>query len=307
MSQRFLSISLCYFLCYCLFLSFPAASQRSMVIRMAIEDMKLSQEWKDALKSRMSKERIDSFGGIQRSLSDKELEWKKLIESRKDSWNVYRDSLQVPFGRMIFDDTIIVLLGYMGTDDGFTFKYNMVCLDLSALQGAYGNANLPENYARIDRIFAHEYTHLLHKTWARQKQYYPRNFRDSILWECLYEGIGMFRSLNPKWLPINGSLPELTTSTLEKILPVFVDRITTIEKTTMLTSQDKTRLHDHLSRGQVHEKWGALPVAIWLAIEAGGNDERLFKWINLGPDTVIQLAKKYLPAHLKTIFMTTFQ
>ena len=48
-----------------------------MVIRMAIEDMKLSQEWKDALKSRMSKERIDSFGGIQRSLSDKELEWKK--------------------------------------------------------------------------------------------------------------------------------------------------------------------------------------------------------------------------------------
>jgi hypothetical protein len=306
MSRRLQLISILFFLWQCLFFCFNAASQPSIVIKTAITASKLSPEWKDALRSRMSPDRIDSFARIQRTLTDSEEAWQRMIESRKNIWNAFRDSLQVPFGKMDLDDTITVLLGYLGTDDGFTYHNNTVCLDLSALQGAYGNAGLPENQARIDRIFAHEYTHLLHKAWAKQYRYHPVNFRDSILWECLYEGIGMYRSLNPKWLPINDSLPKLTTVTVEKILPVFVDRLTKIENAITLTEEEKMRLHDHLSRGQVHEKWGALPVAIWFAIEAAGNDARLFKWIDHGPNAVILLAKKYLPAHLKTVFVATF-
>ncbi len=42
------------------------------------------------------------------------------------------------------------------------------------------------------------------------------------------------------------------------------------------------------------QKWGALPMAVWLAIEAKGNDENLIKWVQKGPDTVIPLAIKYL-------------
>ena len=54
-----------------------------------------------------------------------------------------------------------------------------------------------------------------------------------------------------------------------------------------------------LSMGPFSKKWGALTVALWLVKEAKGNDEKLIKWVDLGPQGIITLANNHLPEYLK--------
>jgi hypothetical protein len=296
-------------------IAIPCAAKKhnrktAISVRTAIVNDKLSVEWKDALRDRMSKYRIDSFGNLQRPLSTEEEAWKKMIGSKAAVWNTYRDSLAIPFENISMPDTITVLLGYFGDDDGFTYIDRTVCLDLTALYRAYGKADIHENNNRIDRIFAHEYTHLLHKHWHisnwRRISSPPVIFKDSILWECWYEGVGMYRSLNPKWLPANDTLPSVTILALKELYPIFTERLTTMEANPDLPNEEKVRLNMNLSRGPVNKKWGAFPVAIWLALETRGNHSRLTYWIKRGPRSVIDLAKKYLTGEDKKKFDSFF-
>ncbi|HEY0677247.1 MAG TPA: hypothetical protein VGD17_03130 [Chitinophagaceae bacterium] len=271
------------------------SSKKVIIVRSGIEGDRISTQWKKAVESRMSADRLDSFARIRKDISSEEQEWKALIDARANKWNGFRDSLRRPFGNTYISDTIYVMTGYLGNDDGFTFEFNTVCLDITALYRAYGSAKLPVNDNRIDRIFSHEYTHVLHKEWARQNKMRLRSFRDSILWECLYEGIGMYRSLSPKWLPVHDTLPQITRETLAALYPVFAGRMQSIHSDTAFTAERKEQLNAGLSRGPVDKKWGALPVGIWLALEAKGNDNNLYQWISKGPEAVLLLAEKYLP------------
>jgi hypothetical protein len=267
----------------------------------------ISAEWKNALVSRMNSFHLDSFSQLQRALTKEEKAWEKLIISKARTWTTFKDSLSIPFKDVEISETIYVLTGFLGDDDGFTYGRQTVCLDLTALFKAYGKADLPENDNRIDRIFAHEYTHLLHKSWARKNKLRLETFKDSILWECLYEGIGMFRSLNPKWKPLNGELPVISKNALENLQPIFVNRLTTIQTAKRLTVVKKEQLNKNLSRGSVDQKWGAFPVAIWLALEANGNEKKLQAWIDKGPPAVILLAKKHLAGIDHTKFAGVFK
>lgn len=304
----FLLVILCINLPTGAFAASPKAGKSdTVIIKPGITREMINADWKSALGSRMRKEYIDSIALLKRALTTGEKGWEKLIASKITKWNAFKDSLAIPFIDVQISDTIYLLLGYRGNDDGFTYGYQTVCLDLTALNSEYGRADLPENNSRIDRIFAHEFTHLLHKLWAKKTEMKLQTFRDSVLWECLYEGIGMYRSLNPKWIPVNGELPEVSKTTLEKLYPVFVERLTTIETKTALTIDEKEQLHKNLSRGAVNQKWGAFPVAIWLALEANGDDRKLQQWLRGGPLSVIHLAKKYLTGKHQQKFVDTFQ
>lgn len=279
----------------------------TIIIKPGIIKEMISADWKNVLTSRESKEYIDSLGRLQRALTAEEQLWEHLIASKTKTWNRFKDSLEVPFVDIEISDTIYVLPGYRGRDDGFTYGYQTICLDLTALNKEYGRADLLENNNRIDRIFAHEYTHLLHKLWAKKMELKLQIFRDSILWECLYEGIGMYRSLNPKWIPVHGVLPDITKEALDNLYPLFVERLITIQNNSALTAEEKKQLNKNLSRGAVNQKWGAFPVAIWLSLESNGDDKKLRGWINKGPATVIQLAKKYLTGEHRQKFVNTFK
>lgn len=279
----------------------------TFIIKDGFDNERLSVEWRNALIPRMTRERLDSFSLLQRKITAEELAWKKLIQSKTGLWNSFRDSLLIPFTNLKLPDTICVMLGLFGSDDGFTYGPQTVCLDLTALQSVYGPASLAENNSRIDRIFAHEYTHLLHKVWAHQHQLKLSTFRDSILWECLYEGIGMYRSLNPRWVSVQGILPDVSKKALENLYPIFVRQLITIQQNSLFTTEEKKRLNKNLSRGNVNQKWGAFPIAIWLSLEANGDDKKLQQWIDLGPVSVIELAKKYLPADLNQQFREVFK
>ena len=276
-------------------------------IKLCIENNKITQDWRNVLTRRQSKTYLDSLEQVVKPLNYQEKDWFNLIESKADQWNQMKDSLKIPFGEINISDTTYIYLGYQGNDDGFTYKYKTVCLDLTALQKAYGSAKDSVNDNRIDRIFAHEYTHVLHKEWVRQHELELITYQDSILWECFYEGIGMYRSMSSKWLPINDTLSKTASETFEKLYPIFVDRLIEIESSSTLTDHDKKRLHKNLSRGSMKEKWGALPIGVWLALESRGDDKNLIPWIKKGPDAIVPLALKYLTGKHKTKFETTFK
>lgn len=266
---------------------------------LCLADNRITAGWKAALTSRMSASALDSVSNLVLPLRKEENEWLHLIESKKEAWGLMLDSLAIPFRNCIAPDTTILFMGNSGNDDGFTFKLNTVCLDLRALYNNYGAASLPENEDRIDRIFAHEFTHLLHKQWAKLNPLEIKTFRDSVLWECLYEGIGMYRSLSKKWLPVDGVLPEITRNALAALSPVFTDRLVEVGTSPFLDEASKNRIAGNLSRGRVDKKWGAFTVAIWLAMEAKTDERKLAFWIDNNLTSVIQLAKKYLPENDK--------
>ncbi len=274
---------------------------------LCVSNDRISREWKAALTSRMSKEELDSVSTMTRPLNQSEERWMALIKARAGVWSRHIDSLKKPFSNCELPATLYVYMGYSGLDDAFTYQYNTVCLDLTAFQHNYGDAELPENTNRIDRIFAHELTHLMHKDWARRNKYSAADFRDSVLWECLYEGIGMYRSLNAQWLPVNRTLPEASRNAMDELLPVFVGNIIEVQTSANIDAASRKRITASLSRGRVQKKWGAFTVAIWLALEANGEDSKLAYWIDRGPEAVTGLAKKYLTGGLKEKFLTVFK
>ena len=281
-------------------------STSEVMVKLCVENNKISKDWRNALTTRQSKTYLDSLSKVERHLTKGEQEWNELISSRTERWNEIRDSLKVPFEDTYISDTIYVYLGYQGSDDGFTYKFQTVCFDLTALLRQYGSAKDSINTNRMDRIFAHEYTHLLSKEWAKKKELKLPTFRDSILWECMYEGMGMYRSMSPKWFPVRDSLSNTSSEAFEKLYPIFSERLIAIDTLKELSKTDKKGLNKNLSRGSMKQKWGALPVGVWLAMEADGDDKNLIKWINKGPDAIIPLAKKYLIGESKIKFEKVF-
>lgn len=167
-------------------------------------------------------------------------------------------------------------------------------MDLAALRKGYTSAKDSVNTNRMDRLFAHEYTHLLSKEWGRETELKLTTYKNSILWECMFEGLGMYKSMSVKWFPKGDSLSEVLSKTFETLYPIFAERLITIETSKNLSEDDKIRLHKKLSRGSMKKKRGALLVAVWLALEANGNDQNLIPWIAMDPNAIIPLVKKYL-------------
>lgn len=298
--KKYFLLSVFSFIIFVIAAQQPArvGNTKTIIIKSGVESNYLSPEWKMALTVRMSQEKIDSFAAVRRSLTTDEIKWKELIHLKAVHWNSLRDSLAVPFNNLLLADTVFVLTGFLGNDDGFTWNNNTVCFDVTALNNVYGDAAAQENNERIDRIFAHEYTHLLHKRWAAKVNYRPASFKEEILWECWYEGMGMYRSLTAKWKPVNGIIPAQTQESLHELYPLFAEKMRTLKFNPVLTENEKMAVRKGLSRGPVNKKWGAFPVAIWLLLEADGDDRKLVKWIDMGPDAVLILAKKYLPGYI---------
>ncbi len=286
--------------------AFDNSFSETVIVKLGITEGRISSEWKNALSTRMTASELDSVSNIRKLLTSDEKAWIAFIESKATRWNLFKDSLEVPFRDCHAPDTIYVLLGFLGIDDGFTYQNNTVCFDLSALQNNYGSALEPINDERIDRLFAHEFTHLVHKEWARKNKLTLKSFKDSVLWECAYEGIGMYRSLSKKWLPQKGSLPEITKSTLEQLYPIFVDKFIAVENSERISTCEKNEIVADLSRGPVAKKWGAFTVAIWLALEANGNDKNLVYWTDIGLNSINLLAQKYLTGKDKIKFEKTY-
>jgi hypothetical protein len=79
--------------------------------------------------------------------------------------------------------------GNLAGEDAFVNADTTSCFDLSKLHSNYGSASTTANNDRIDRFFAHEFTHLLHKAWRKKHGLELKSPFEYALWECLTEGL----------------------------------------------------------------------------------------------------------------------
>lgn len=221
------------------------------------------------------------------SISDQE--WTKKLLGKKQKWSELIPSLKSSFRSLPIPDTLYILLGNQCGDDAFSMDGNTICFDISQLTKQYGNANDSINNARADRLFAHEYTHILHTAWLKQNPVRLNTPFERALWECWYEGLGHYRSLSEKWLPQNNTSPPITLEVMNQLTPLFISRMNSLY---LSKGEDEDSLRKGLSTGRIDTKWGAFTVAIWIALETNGDPKKLNKLIEKGPQSVIYLAKK---------------
>ena len=270
--------------------------QTKLVVRSGQEsDNRPTQEWMRAISVFNNHESLRQISQTPTPISDEESRWAKMIERRATIWPNQIESLSAPFVEIYAPGVVVIVLGNVGGNDAFVAEDRNIAFDLSRLQSLYGPADTASNVDRIDRFFAHEFTHLLHKEWRRVHRPIIQSPLERALWVCLVEGLGNYRSLSARWTQPDGSLSPHAQETLLRLEPVLVERLSLLEK----ASDDQAGLlMKGLSMGPFDEKWGALPVALWLTQEVRADDNALKKWVDAGPWGVLELASIYLPNHL---------
>ena len=231
----------------------------------------------------------------RQSLTTEQNDWLTLISSRLDEWQLQTTELARPFPDIQPPPSLDVLLGNTGGEDAFNPSGRLIAFDLGRLQDEYGTARDPENADRIDRFFAHEYTHVLHKIWRKDRGLKLESPLERALWGCLTEGLGNYRSLSARWQRPNGRLSPHAEEVRARLGPILVSRLDALQTA---TDDEAAGLMRGLSMGPFEDKWGALPVALWLSEEVRRDDAALAKWIERGPWGVLDLAAIHLPDDL---------
>jgi len=164
----------------------------TLIVKFGITaDGAVTHEWKEAIRDRHNEEALAKILASTRRLSEEEALWIDLIKRKISTWPAMIDSLRIPFQAITPPDTISILLGNLGGEDAFVYSYSTICFDLNKLGSQYGPATASANSARIDRFFAHEFTHVLHKAWRKKKGVEFESPFAFALWECLTEDLGI--------------------------------------------------------------------------------------------------------------------
>jgi hypothetical protein len=274
----------------------PAFAQSAIEVQVAIDDRgDPAAEWLEALSAFHDVEGMPDAIGARHPLSERELNWAELIHSRREAWEARTTVLLAPFGSTAPPTTVRIVIGNVGGQDAFAPAPDMIAFDVGRLLEVYGAATKPTNGDRIDRFFDHEYTHLLHKSWQAAHEVDLSTPLRRALWDCLKEGVGNYRSLSDRWKTAEGGLSEHAKSVLEELEPVFVERLVAL---VTADEAEETELTRDLSMGPFQKKWGALTVALWMYAEAGEDASALARWVEAGPEGILVLAGRHLPADL---------
>ena len=195
-----------------------------------------------------------------------------------------------------FDATVVV--GNRASSDGFGWVPNFVGINVEAFAQTYG----PPSDGAVDRatrIIAHEYLHLLtYASYPNHRELRSTPF-DRALWTIFFEGIGDYVSVSSRWYPDKqGRYSQVTAETLERLEPIFVDRL---ERLVTAAESEERDLRSGIAMGKFDEKWGSLTFALWLHSEVRrcGEGSALRKVFRLERASVLPLAERYAGASLK--------
>ena len=230
-----------------------------------------------------------------RAPSPEEEAWLALFRSRLAAWAARLPELCLPFEDVRPPATLALVLGNQHGEDGFGLGGDVIYFDLGALARNYGAASEAENAARLERFFDHEATHVLHWRWERTHPQPVETPLERALWAMAREGLGNLRSLSQKWVEPGGELTPLARETLAELEPILVERL---EQLARASAAEEQALTAGLSWGPFRKKWGALPVALWLAEETRGDDRALRPFVAAGAPGVLALARRHLPPEL---------
>lgn len=262
-----------------------SAGERIRIVSGVENDGKATELWQAMARKRHP----DAKPLTPRPMSDAHRRWADLIASRKDSWHREIPALAKHFEPVAGPDLATIVVGNQGAEDAFTHDPRTIGFDVSRLHDEYGDAALPENAARIDRFFRHEYVHLLQKAWVAQHPWDAGTPLRAALFEIWAEGLGNYYSLSSRWHSTNGEPSPAATRALNDLTPRFITRFAALACTT-----EGTQLTADLSNGAFDRKWGALPVALWLDAEARNNPDAIRKFVLAGPEGVWALAERHV-------------
>lgn len=252
--------------------------------------------WLTMLRQRLSPAEYDSVKSLRHARTPEEADWRRLIDWRATDWASGTAVVRAAFDPVRLDSVVIVV-GDRGAEDAFADDSLTIGFDLAALQRAYGNAAGDINRERLDRIFRHEFAHVLQKRTGGGRRFTPRSPLEEALLREWTEGLGNYFSLSADWLPSATGPSARAKAVLDELAPVFVSRMAALACARGAVADS---LMKGLSSGPFAKKWGALPVALWLAEESRGGPAALRGFNRAGPDAVWLLADRHLPPGLAT-------
>jgi hypothetical protein len=255
--------------------------------------------WLEMLRKRLPPSEVTAAAALRRPISADERAWIEAIRSRLRYWPDRLPELAAPFEPVTPPAEVRIVLGNRGGDDAFTHEPTTIGFDLSRLADEYGDASTAENLGRIDRLFEHEYTHLLHKAWAPAHPQPGESPFELALVEMWTEGLGNYRSMSERWRATAGNYSRPARNALDDLAPVLVERLTALA---CATPEQARPLTADLARGPFEKKWGALPVALWLDAEASSSPESLRRFVQEGVAGLTALASRRLPPPLAARF-----
>lgn len=250
-------------------------------------DGSASPEWRAAVEAHAGRELTWEL----HPLSDAEAAWLEQVRARRDIWEGRIDALCAPFEGVHPPRTLALVVGNQNGEDAFGLGEDVIYFDLSALARTYGAGGEPANAGRLDRLFDHEATHVLHWRWERTHPQPVSTPLERALWAMAREGLGNLRSLSETWVGARGELTPLAREALTELEPILAERL---EKLAHATTEEEGALTAGLSSGPFRRKWGALPVALWLAEESRGDDQVLRSFVSSGSVGVLALAERHL-------------
>lgn len=255
-------------------------------------------QWLAILRSRLSDSAYRGIAGLAHPLDRRERQWAELIGERLPSWESELIGLAATYAPAQPPATALIVLGNRGGADAFVHGRTTIGFDLSALHASYGDPREPENRARIDRFFRHEYTHLLQKAWLDLHPAASETPLDLALMDIWAEGLGNYHSLSSRWRRADGSLTDEARSTLAVLEPRFLARLAALA---CARPETAASLSAGLSAGRFTEKWGALPAALWLAAAEADSTGALRRMVLSGPSGVWALADRQMAPALRPV------
>jgi len=251
--------------------------------------------WLELLARRLSEGALAAASAERRPATAADRAWLARIRSRAPAWEGRVAELALPFEPVAIPPRVRVVLGNRGGEDAWTADEATIAFDVARLEREYGSADEPENLARIDRFFAHEFTHLLQKAWLKahpQPAGSPFALAELEMWK---EGLGNWYSLSGRWRSTPDGPPAAAREALARLAPLLVERMTALA---CAGEEDSARLRADLSNGPFRRKWGALPVALWLEADVSRSPAALRDFVQGGVASVAALARRHLPAEL---------
>jgi hypothetical protein len=250
--------------------------------------------WIDAIRDRVDDATLASIKTTSLPLSLRDRAWLVALRRIAPRWSSKLPDLDVPFrGLASPPQRVIVLLGNQGGDDGFTSDPDTVALDLTALQQVYGDPAAHASDGAVKRLLSHEYTHLLIHPWLDRcgwtEAWAARTPFLHALRTLYNEGVAGLRSIeDPHWVSSDGILTPFARSTLDILQPRMVKRLTALANN---PPPDVARsLLRNISQGNLTDKWGSVPIALWLAKASRFDAGRLHYYLRRKPDAILDLA-----------------
>lgn len=286
-------------------LAWPSAVTAQQAIRVesgVTASGQATERWLEVLRRRLSHGEYTAVAGVRKPLSSDEAAWARLIRSRVPTWQREIGSVAAPYRPTSGPDTAVVVLGNRGASDAFTHDARTIGFDLAMLGSEYGQADRPEQEDLIDRLFRHEYAHLLQKAWLSAHPYVADSPLRRALQDIWLEGLGNYHSLSARWRTVGSTPTPAAAEALAVLAPRLVARLAALA---CAGPGDEASLTADLSSGRFDRKWGALPAALWLDAESALDPDALRAFVASGPDGVWGLAERHLPERLGAVLRET--